>query len=121
MSAEKNTDEAIEEAVKNGFEVVYAEPNTLLIDLDDEASIQKFNNNLSILRDMFGSTVVRLWNSKSGNKHAVVTLLGAQLTDIERVALQTAMGSDCKRELLAIKRIRDGEKIISILFKPKGA
>lgn len=116
----KSRDEAIAEAKANGLEVIYTEPNKLLIDLDDEDAQARFQNMIDMLDDVYGFIHVETWQSKSRKpeKQHVVITMSRELSLPERIALQAIMGSDPRRELLSLARHEDVDNPV-VLFKPK--
>ena len=61
-----------------------------------------------------------LWHSTNGNYHAVVHLLSPIESVVERVAWQLVLGSDSRREALALKEHRVS-RYACILFRPPNA
>ena len=108
----------IKEAQEAGFTVMVAQADEILLDLDTPESELQFEGNLQLLASLFGVTNVERWKSKSKGHHVIVHIATKGLSDAERIALQAALGSDGKREIIAIKRLRDGDTRPSVLFKP---
>jgi|SRR5580692_8343496 hypothetical protein len=114
---EWNYSEAIAAAEKSGFEVVRSAEDRLLVDIDDTESLRHFKSAFAILKGHFVLKEVTRWRSKSGEGWHIV--LSCKPCDfIMRVALQACLGSDRKREALALMMAADGEKDPSFLFKP---
>jgi hypothetical protein len=135
--------------------LITAKPNELLLDLDayqlreDETVDGLFirwrsehSDVLKVIADKFGDTLPRdhpdlgeiidpicfeHWLSRNGRLHVRVVLRDRLiLTMSEAVALQAALGSDSKREALAIWEFealqkQDIYEDTRSLFKPKGA
>lgn len=105
-------------AAKHNCSVVVAKPNELQFDLDelgDRARLNAFvadriSQNYKVLKTEF-------WDSKSGNRHAVVTL-ESELPVSERIALQAMGGSDPIREFAAMQCHKNGSPHPVLLFKP---
>lgn len=105
-------------ATAEGFEIVWPRPGQVLLDLDDDESLIHYEKILPMARDIFGAVERDRWPSKSGQAWHVIVEVDHDLTAIERVALQAAMGSDRKRELMATARSMRGDEMVSVLFKP---
>lgn len=105
-------------------DVVIASDDELQLDFDSPLPLPAyFWQRVYILRDRCPGLFLperewKQWYSKSGNVHVVVKL-AEKLTEIERVALQTILGSDPKRELLNFSRVRVGIEHPILLFKPR--
>lgn len=101
------------------FEIVRTDPRTLLIDLDDRASLETYQNQLKILQQYMAAVEIGSWRSKSDNWHKVVKV-DRDLSIEERLGLQAMLGSDVKRELLGFLDVNnrgDSDDRI-VLFKP---
>lgn len=108
----------IEEARKAGFIIVQGDDNTLLLDLDTPESRHQFNAMLPMVHDRFNVKDYQTWSSKSGNTHVRLTIEKCA-TPMERLLLQAVLGSDVKRELLGMLKIRAAiSDDPSVLFKP---
>lgn len=95
-------------AAETGRIVLYPNDYQLFVDLDSEGALSFFQKQVEILRgrEMCDVRVTR--SVKPEHYHAVVSLW-APINPYARVALQAALGSDRKRELLAImNRTADG-------------
>ena len=102
-----------------GCELIVADARTLLLDLDDDVSLDAFHKNLDVLRNHapFTLTINDQWTSKGGNTHIVVGI-DRDTPIAERCLLQAILGSDRTREALTMARYRTyGDDIIA-LFKP---
>lgn len=120
---ENRSIEALQElAEERGCDLIVADERTLLLDLDGgrervdfmytQLDMLRRNNSLPVLAEP-----VQTWRSRSGeNYHAVIRLVST-LPLMERIALQTILGSDPVREGLAYAR-RDGLNPI-VLFRPR--
>ncbi len=101
-------DDPYAEAAEKGWDVVLPGDNELQIDIDDEESLDVYDEMVDVLEST-GYYIVneRRTPSKGGNTHITVKVVGHGLTisPLERVALQAMLGSDRKRELLSLLRI----------------
>lgn len=113
-------DEAMAQAIADGFEVIRGTPSTLLLDLDTDAAWAQFERVLPTVEKTVGTLGLRQWPSKSGNRHVQLKLVG-DLPALLRIALQAALGSDGVREALALKRLENGIAEPSSLFRPTRA
>jgi hypothetical protein len=103
-----------EYAKENGLRVVYPTAHTLLIDIDSDADLKVFKENLVVLQEHF--EVKWSWSPsrrKAEGKHIIVKIEEEEFTFLERLGLQAMLGSDRKRELLSFF---DGK---SFLFEKK--
>lgn len=108
---------AVELASDNGFEVIWATETTLLLDLDDVQSQETYIANFKSAEVLFGLTEVDRWPSKSGEGiHVVVQC--KPMPALARIALQAYLGSDKRREILAVAMFMDGVENPTCLFKP---
>lgn len=107
---------------KNGFKIIYTDENTILLDLDDNSSLEHYDMILPLIQKDMEIIEKQRWVSKSGKGLHVVLKTPDCLTPLERITLQSILGSDRKREYLSFDSIRrDLEpepKYISILFQP---
>ncbi len=105
---EVGSEGAFTQAALNNEVVVLPLSNQLFIDIDDEASMARYDLNLTKVEEYVG---VRgfpvITPSRSGDverKHIIVTL-ARDVTPMERILLQALLGSDLRRELLSYCRI----------------
>lgn len=116
-----------EEAAKaKGLVVELPDDNELFVDIDDAVSLETFHKQVQVLNS-FRPCTWKLRPSPSGKPdrwHATVTLAeaGAQLTAIERIALQACLGSDRLHELLSLRALHRGDNEPTCFFeKPEPA
>ena len=105
-------------AAKHNCSVVVAKPNELQFDLDeigDRKKLQDFVDDR--ISQAYKVISVEFWDSKSGNRHAVVTL-ESELPTAERIALQAMGGSDPIREFAALQCHKAGSPHPILLLKP---
>lgn len=107
-------------AAEEKFDVVRSGPYTVLVDLDTPEAAAQFKRVLPKVQECFGVEQIETWLSKSGNKHAAITLASPQPATV-RLALQAALGSDGVREVLGLKRHENGCEEPSALFRPRNA
>jgi hypothetical protein len=125
QAAEEGYDWNIEEAIAafgENLEVIRTRPDILLLDLDSETAHAQYKRNLSLLQKHFGLVEVDTYRSKSMKEnhwHVVVKCDPCDITT--RIALQLALGSDYRREGMALMMIQDGIENPSFLYKPKAA
>jgi hypothetical protein len=111
-----NPDETREEfcsrMAAEGFEIHLPKANELFIDIDNKQHYEAFQRSWAVLRANGIVLSVKETPSKSGGacKHIRVTVAGIkELTDMERIAWQAALGSDPIREILSIVRALKGD------------
>ena len=112
-----NIEQKIVEAQLDGFEPIRSNSTRLLLDLDDNESLETYERVLPRLQEIFDIEETDRWLSKSG-KHTHIILQCQPLSFDTRVIIQTALGSDPVRECLASLMHKDGFEEPSVLFKP---
>lgn len=111
--------EAVITAEKEGFTVIERQPNELLLDLDTPESYKQYEYMRPVIDRMYHIIGYdRGWVSKSGNKHLIITIEQG-ISEVEAIALQAACGSDPKREVLCLLRLKNGIEKPIRLFKPQ--
>jgi hypothetical protein len=93
-----------------------AEPDELQIDLDTPEQEEQYRRMLPHVEDVYDITDVVETPSKSGNKHVRI-YTAYPLSVEERIALQTILGSDPKKELCSLRRWLSGDPIPILLFE----
>ena len=110
---------AIKEAESKGFEVIHGTPTTLLLDLDTPGQRLRFEEMYALFLEFYEPDGdPEQWKSKGGNTHVVLRLKNPLPVE-HRIALETILGSDPKRSLFALERVRAGVEEPGLLFKPK--
>lgn len=75
--------------------------NELFIDIDDEKDLITLGTNLQLINDklkwQLKITTFRP-SATQGHFHVIIALIGKTFSNIERIALQTILGSDRKKE-----------------------
>ena len=106
-----NYDKLSKWAADNDLEIVLPNPNELFVDLDSEQAYELFLAQIEVLKQILDVTEVSTYPSKSGLpcRHARVTVRipntrGGTLGAMERLALQTMLGSDRRCEILRYMR-----------------
>jgi hypothetical protein len=112
-------DSLIDEATKNGFEVLMAEPKLLLLDLDSEEEQERFKEVVDDVFALLDLTIVSIDSRPSlgGKGIHVVIRLSEDLSPRERIIVQLALGSDYRREMHSLNRIWEGTKPFSMLIR----
>lgn len=106
-----------EQAKKDGFTIIHPAPDRLLLDLDTPESQERYAQLFPVVQGYFeGAIEENRWLSKSGIGMHVVVKLPFHIDMPSRIALQAALGSDPKREILSIGYLHSP----SVLFKPDG-
>ena len=117
-------DEAVDIATAKGLVVRAPGPRELFIDIDSNSQYETFQSQLNAMP----RGLVYSWSqSKSpsgdaGHWHVVVTLSRDISSDLERILLQSLLGSDPMRELLSWRRVEDGSDsdAVSLFFEKPG-
>ncbi len=82
--------------------VIFPEANQLFIDLDSQQDVVMFLERLELLNRFEVAAVTSVTESHTDDHYHAVVTLSREPSPWERVATQAALGSDRKRELLAI-------------------
>jgi hypothetical protein len=96
----------------------YPEPNELFIDIDTRDQLATFERNFEVLRRYIPVEECTETPSKRGWPHVhIVVRLKHAVTSIERIAMQTALGSDPMREILSIARVYTNQQHATCFFE----
>ncbi len=127
-SRQNNSEKMKDYAENNGLEVVIPGPNELFIDLDTDQGYQLFKNQFEVLVQLVDATIVRDEPSRSGlpHRHIVVSIRvpknenSSQIpTELEKMALQTMLGSDRRCEILRYMRWRQHDPHPTVFLEKK--
>jgi len=112
--------DAFEYTQSEGLGFRFPLANELFVDIDDSAAQAEFDRNYQILRGPFGfqTTVVTASRRKPNGKHIVVKM-NRNVSAIERIALQAALGSDPTREAHSLVRYVDNDPLPTLFFEKK--
>lgn len=110
-----------EVAEKLGLDVVWPAKNELFIDIDEYKDLSVFLENVAILRAEFNIEEVHVVPSRNGGngKHVTVRVKDHEFDDRERLMLQAMLGSDRKREILALIGVMRGFEANTCFFKKR--
>lgn len=97
----RTSEEAKLHAKRNGWLCEEIPDNVLFVDLDTAEQAAQFETMLPSIKFIYPVTDVAVTVSKSGNKHARVHL-SMKLSIVERIAAQTILGSDPKKEVCSL-------------------
>ena len=122
MSLVGTVDQAEEKAAAKGLACILPKPSELFIDIDDNASADRFEKAFDILKgnNRYELRVVRSTPSQSGDPyrfHIVVDLGRPVINEVERIALQAILGSDPAREALSWMHLQQGTTNVSRFFE----
>lgn len=113
-----NYKDAIQIAEDNDFLVLQSRPGLLLLDLDNPEALAHYETHLPLVARDFDLLEVSRYTSQSG-KGTHIVLSCAPIKDMNlRIALQAVLGSDRKREALALRMAKQGIENPSWLFRP---
>lgn len=115
-------------AVEHNLTVHYPGPNELTLDLDTPTQVKQFEDIYPFFCKLFRVKSMRKTRSKNGGTHVYInmetTLLKSDpdrytqpLYSANKIAMQAALGSDPKRELLSMVRSLTNDKCPSLLFE----
>lgn len=101
-----------------GYEVITPAVDQLLVDIDDQESLDRFYKIIDRIAIDYPSIrfIVTASNSGLPHAHAVVRMPWA-ITDVERIAWQAILGSDPIREFLSLKRVYNNESPATLLVR----
>jgi hypothetical protein len=106
-----------EKAEELGLVVKRPGPTEVFVDLDGAGACVCFEYQLDILREFMPQTTYEITESQTdGHYHAVVDLKRPLKDAVERIAFQAALGSDRKREILALRQVFYGASHDSSVF-----
>lgn len=111
-------EEVVQAAIEAGYTVYRSTPDILLLDLDSPTAEKIYLDHMPIVQVMYGAMEIERWKSKGGENLHVVVKLNVELEIVTRLALQTMLGSDPLKELLSLKRVKEGQNEPCLLFKP---
>lgn len=115
-----NSQRALDQAVREGLDVKFPANNELFIDIDNEHSYRMFQKQMDIMRKYLSATGETITPSRHGlpGRHIVVTL-DRTITELERIALQSCLGSDRVRELLGFIQNSNGDPHPTLFLEAK--
>lgn len=102
--------EKIQKRLQDGEVAIYSKPNILLLDFDDMESYEVFEKRYCEFASIIGATDRLSLPSPSGRGRHVYIKLDKSCSISERFAIQAALGSDPKREILGLSEYLDGSK-----------
>lgn len=109
-----------ERAEALGLRVVTPTADELQLDIDTGEQLAIYERNIDVLRKWLQvHEISRTPSQEEGHLHITLQVADRPLTAIERIALQAALGSDPKRELLSIMRAWYNEGVPPTLFFEK--
>jgi hypothetical protein len=91
------------------YKIVIADNNTIQVDLDEEASVELFQQNYEIIKNYLGPHTTKKTLSKSKKLHVTIKTT-KQFKAIERIAIQAILGSDLLRESLNFRNLKAKHK-----------
>lgn len=104
-------------AKEQGLDVRYPMANELFVDIDDEHSQKVFDENYLLIEGTTGLSATPSRRKENG-RHIIVTL-NRNVTPIERIALQAALGSDPRREAHSLRRYFAGDPLPTLFFEKR--
>jgi hypothetical protein len=105
-------------AAEKGQVVVLPADDELFLDIDDDASMEIFKScaQMMMVKVQITWTIKPSPSGKDGRYHVTVKM-PRSVTPLERIAIQSFMGSDRKRECLSWCRLQDGETTVTRFFE----
>jgi hypothetical protein len=113
----KTSRDAFKYCNEKNLDCIYPMANELFVDIDTEADYGNFLKNKNII------SIIKAWHvtpsrTKAQGKHIVVEL-DRDVTSIERIALQTILGSDTRREAHSWVRLQANDPLPTLFFEKK--
>lgn len=105
-------------AKQEGFDVRMPGPKEVFLDLDSDAELALYKKRRPFAERLLGCWEKERWRSKSGQGWHVVVQCACDITPAQRIAIQAALGSDWKREIIGVLRLLNGVEEPTTLFKP---
>jgi len=112
---EDSVESAKAKAQTLGRIVVFPRPNELFLDIDNPAAMRRFVR--GVARFIGVTFLVRPSPSGRPGRHHVVVTMPTAVTPMERIALQSMLGSDPVREMLSWRRIQHGIDDATLFFE----
>jgi hypothetical protein len=118
-----NSERAFESAKEQGLRVDLPGPTELFIDLDTDADRAAYERSKAILVREYDVNPEDIEErpSRGGTGTHVRINMPKELTPLERIAFQAALGSDCVRELLSLTRLIAGDPHPTLFFEKEAA
>ena len=118
---EMSREELCNKAAEEGFEVIFSDKYTLLIDIDDDEHLAMFNARIDrIKQEITDIESIEYYTSTSGEPHKHIIIKMKDECDVlRRLFLQIFLGSDPVREYLSYLRHERGDKFPSLLLRKK--
>jgi hypothetical protein len=115
-----SSETAYREAADDNLEVVLPEPYDLLIDIDNDEDMKRFDRGMDVMIKHFNAQVIKSTPSRSGlPKRHLIVRLDRPVSNAERIALQAALGSDPVREILGIVRVQHNDPHPTLFLEKK--
>jgi len=114
-------EELCAKAVEEGFDVIFSDDHTLLIDIDDNDHLMMFNTRIDRIKsDVTDIESIEKYTSMSGEPHKHIIVKTKDKFGVpERLFLQIFLGSDPVREYLSYLRYTRGDKFPSLLLRKR--
>lgn len=108
------------EAAKRDAAIVWPRLDELFIDIDSPAALERFRERFALLEKSLGQPLAfdARPSRTPGHWHVVVMMHRPLKSEIERVCLQSILGSDPNRELFSWVRHELDQRPVSCFFEP---
>ena len=116
-----NPNDLDEVARSRGMRCERPAPNELFVDIDSAEQLVRFDRAIVALKTVHPECTYTHAGSKTPGHYHVRVTMPHNVTPLERVAYQARLGSDPKREALALLRNRKGVRgeDLSVFFERK--
>ena len=116
-------DQLMEDPVKvaeaRGQIADYPADDECQLDLDSKDALIEFYSRLRFLEEFIPEVDVLELPSKSQGHYHIIITFSEDISMWQRLAMQSILGSDHKREILNCARALNGDENPTILFRPK--
>lgn len=100
-------------------DTVYATNTQLMLDLDTTYASALFRQVFPVVCEKFiDARIDATWKSRNKGEHVVIEL-GEEVTLMEQLVLQSSLGSDPVRSIIALAELKKTGSTIINLFKPR--
>src|SRR5688572_11090138 len=106
------------EANEFNCDLIIANNDTLLLDLDTPESVNQFEAMYAIFQKQFGLSLLATWRSKSGNTHMMLSINPPRYI-FPRLIIQAILGDDPKHVAVTLLQYEKDSSAEVVLFKPK--
>lgn len=94
---------------RKGYVIVVPRDNQLQIDIDTREQLSVYHKQIAVFARGIPISQVMFPSKGGGEGYHITITLAFDVSPLERIALQAALGSDPMRELLSLMRFKNGD------------